>query len=120
MSVIADHLKLGTLPLQDYGYVEEGVPLHQRTTLYAVRVKERPSPLGSKGQGPVGHYVPDENSGGDVLGSVHWPAESPDQRPTGAWAFGWGVRVDYGAGPVVTPGMRGNGGAGAVVTPGIS
>jgi len=89
MTFIASDDKLGILPLQDHGWDKgpAAVPLDYRRVLYATRVNHVNS------SHPLRPIFLDEDSHGDIVGSVMWEPISEFNRPVSAWSFAMPVEA---------------------------
>src|SRR5574343_443683 len=126
-------LSPGYLPLQDHGFINEGIPLENRANLIGVRVKKR---------GEYGEYYVDQSAVGDLTNALFWPSSGGSNaapgttsdrqlsRPIGGWSFAWGSVVHRrdaavgattpsgGGGGAYTPGGGGGAGGGSSRAPG--
>lgn len=96
MSAIIDHWKAGYWSLQDPNFAKQGLQLHDRAFMAAVRIQDRPA----DGQS-IGQYEIEEGSAGDIIGGFLWKRNSgalvladvadlaAGTRKIPAWAFAW-------------------------------
>src|SRR3990172_1409231 len=74
----------GPLILQHENYSKRGYSIDMRHGLLAVRVRGRDDDRA----GAQGHYIAEDGTLGDIVGSLMWKQEGK-KRPMPGWAFAW-------------------------------